>query len=79
MNARGSRWTWPECPRCGSTMGWENCNQVGCDDGETDLYDIDPLWYGPNDVEVCDWCEVKGGYWVCFEKHEDEPCRRGNR
>jgi hypothetical protein len=52
------------CPVCGTCMEWEDCWN-GCDDGYFDMYEEDPLWYDEDDVEVCDICEGRGGYWVC--------------
>jgi hypothetical protein len=25
----------------------------------------DPLWWSPNDFEICDVCKGKGGFWIC--------------
>ena len=55
------------CPICGAEKSeWEDCWQIGCEDGWiTDLYEQDPLWYDEDDVEMCDVCNGKGGWWVC--------------
>ena len=42
-----------QCARCGSEMEFELCNSCG-GDGMTEpgeLYELDPLWYSPNDVQ----------------------------
>lgn len=65
--------TEPTCTVCGAPMEWQDCWN-GCDDGYFDLYDEDPLWYDEDDVQACDICDGKGGYWVCpdAERHEKE-------
>lgn len=65
--------TEPVCTVCGAPMEWQDCWN-GCDDGYFDLYDEDPLWYDEDDVQACDICDGKGGYWVCpdAEGHEKE-------
>lgn len=48
------------CPKCGNGMvtrvcgacGGEGCTEPG------ELYEQDPLWYDPDDVEQC--CECRG-------------------
>ena len=62
------------CPVCGCEMSeWEECWQIGCDDGWiSDLYESDPLWYDEDDVEMCDVCQGKGGWWVCPNLHHPE-------
>ena len=56
------------CPRCKCCdMTWEdcwNCGGKGGRDGE-ELMEEDPLWYSPDDLEICDVCEGKGGFWIC--------------
>lgn len=65
----------PGCPVCGSDMFWERCTQVGCDDGWIDLYEDDPLWYDPGDVEACPICDGNAGWLICLdaENHPPEP------
>lgn len=46
-------------------MDWSDCANCG-GEGETELYELDPLWYDEDDVEDCDWCQGSGGYWACF-------------
>lgn len=60
----------PVCVRCGQPLEWEECFQCfgkGGWDGD-DLMAEDPLWYGPNDYEICDVCHGNGGYWFCTNK-----------
>lgn len=46
-------------------VDWVDCWN-SCDEGYiTDLYEQDPLWYYPGDVEPCDICHGKGGWRVC--------------
>lgn len=56
------------CPICGAPMEWEDC-YMGCDEGiftyEDYLQYEDPLWYDPDDFEVCDACKGRGGYLIC--------------
>lgn len=55
------------CETCGEEMQWEDCWSCGGEggrDGE-DLMMEDPMWYGPDDFEICDTCHGKGGYLVC--------------
>jgi len=40
---------WEECWSCGGT-------------GYRELYDDDPLWYDPDDIEKCDVCDGEGGW-----------------
>lgn len=51
------------CPHCGCGLVWEDCSD--CDDGYIDMYDDDPLWYEPDDVEPCSTCRGKSGWWYC--------------
>jgi hypothetical protein len=55
----------PHCQKCGCSMDWSDCANCG-GEGETELYELDPLWYDEDDVEDCDWCQGSGGYWACF-------------
>lgn len=49
------------CPRCGHyPTRYRHCCELGCDDGFIDLYDEDPLWYDPDDFEVCEACNGTG-------------------
>jgi hypothetical protein len=56
----------PTCPRCKCcSQTWQHCWN-GCDDGEIDRFDDDPLWYvGPARYQRCDICEGKGGWYDC--------------
>jgi predicted RNA-binding Zn-ribbon protein involved in translation (DUF1610 family) len=51
------------CQRCGEMKVWEDCDQ--CDDGYVEVYDEDPLWYDPGDIERCHQCNGAGGWRVC--------------
>ena len=58
------------CPDCGQDMDWIDCDLCGGEgyfDGET-LMEEDPLWYGPDDIERCEQCEGKGGWWWCSNR-----------
>lgn len=57
------------CPKCGNLMVTKECNRCG-GEGMTEpgeLYELDPLWYDPNDVERCDECRGRG-YWEWCQK-----------
>ena len=63
-------WDEPDltCPRCKCCdMIWEDCWNCGGEGGRDgdDLMSEDPLWYSPDDFEICDVCEGKGGFWIC--------------
>lgn len=57
---------YPCCGHCGGGVDWELCTAIGCEDGYIDVYEEDPLWYSPGDMEACDMCEGKGGWWICL-------------
>lgn len=50
------------CPSCGKeALRYRHCDQIGCDDGEIDMYEFDdPLWYSPGDTERCQDCGGTG-------------------
>lgn len=55
---------------CGAEMELDDCDR--CEYGFTaygELYEMDPLWYRPADIEPCESCMGAGGWWVCV----DEP------
>lgn len=54
-----------ECPKCGKLMYIQPCPVIGCDDGLIDVYDEDPLWYSPGDVEKCHECNGHGHVIWC--------------
>ncbi len=55
------------CPKHGKTGGSVYC----CDDcegeGEINMFEADPLWYGSEEDgwETCETCSGKGYWWVC--------------
>lgn len=53
------------CPRCGNLMYRQDCPVVDCDDGWIDVYEHDPLWYDPDDYEICQDCEGRGHHIWC--------------
>lgn len=53
----------PCCEHCGDALDWEDCGQ--CEDGEFDVYELDPLWYQPGDTEQCTQCGGAGGWHYC--------------
>ncbi len=55
----------PTCPVCGGDLQWEDCCEIGCEDGFHDGYEKDPLWYDEGDFVRCETCHGKGGWWVC--------------
>ena len=50
------------CPKCGhSSICWQHCSVIGCDDGWIDMYEYDdPLWYDEGDYEMCRECRGTG-------------------
>jgi hypothetical protein len=63
------------CKRCGCCSAtWIDCWQCG-GEGHTepgDLYDEDPLWYGPNDTEPCHICFGTCGWRGCLGDCDNE-------
>ena len=58
-------WEYADCPVCESSDA-KYCTCWSCGgEGGWCPYESDPLWYDPNDFEVCDICHGNGGYWVC--------------
>jgi hypothetical protein len=57
----------PPCPVCGAPQErvacWRCQGEGETEDGE--LYESDPLWYDPEDVEPCSECQGKGRWWEC--------------
>ena len=43
-------------------MEWVDCYNCGGKGFFDDLHEVDPLWYEPDDTEVCDVCKGKGGW-----------------
>jgi hypothetical protein len=59
----------PDCAVCGNATSWLpcwNCGGEGGFDGE-DLMEEDPLWYDPDEYEVCGECLGQGGWDYCTE------------
>lgn len=54
---------WPACPQCGWDLLWEDC--ADCEDGEVEVYELDPMWYEPGDTEPCAQCQGNSGWWAC--------------
>lgn len=52
------------CPICGAELEWMEC-QAGCDDGQIDGYEEDPMWYSPGETYRCSACKGKGGWLEC--------------
>jgi len=64
------------CKRCGCcSLYWEGCYNCG-GEGFRELYEDDPLWYDEDDLETCDVCNGKGGFWLCIG-HCDENGKHG--
>lgn len=60
-----------DCKDCGGSTYFTDCWQCGGEGYRDDLYEEDPMWYAPGDIETCEICEGKGGWYVC----EDKKCR----
>jgi hypothetical protein len=61
-----------QCARCGSSIHWETCGACG-GDGITapgELYQEDPLWYGPEDYEPCRQCDGEASWGICMSSRE---------
>lgn len=66
------------CPKCGNMMVSKVCNDCG-GDGHTEygeLYEMDPLWYQPGDIERCSECNGLGGWTWCQKCGWDETEKR---
>lgn len=59
------------CETCGAPLEWEPCWN-GCDDGQLNLYDEDPLFFDEDDTETCHVCRGAGGWWVCPVAYRNE-------
>jgi hypothetical protein len=66
----------PECPTCGADLEWEDCDELGCEDGEVELYDLDPLYYEPGDTQDCPSCGGTGGAYWCPLCQKPQPIVR---
>ena len=57
----------PFCKKCGSDIAWEDCENCGGSgfDGHECGEDTCCCLY-PEDNVPCDWCDGKGGHYVCF-------------
>lgn len=64
------KWLCPDCSKDGRVC----CElvKVDCEDCGGDgltpegyLYDLDPLWYDPDDTDPCGLCRGAGVRWVC--------------
>ena len=51
---------------CGSDMEWIECPDCAGEGYHDDLYEQDPTWYGPDDIEECETCQGKGGWYRCY-------------
>jgi hypothetical protein len=55
------------CPFCGhpETL-WKECDAIGCEDGDIDLADEDPINYSPGvEFETCSECHGQGHIHWC--------------
>ena len=49
------------CPKCGrSPTHYRTCQELGCNDGRINQYEEDPLWYDPDDEDMCMGCAGTG-------------------
>jgi hypothetical protein len=61
-----------QCARCGSSLEWEPCGACG-GEGITapgELYELDPLWYSPDDYSECHQCGGDAAYQFCVSSPE---------
>lgn len=56
------------CEVCGAELTWIECWKC-LGNGEFDLYEDDPIYYEPGEVETCDECGGDGGWLGCEMKH----------
>jgi predicted RNA-binding Zn-ribbon protein involved in translation (DUF1610 family) len=55
-----------ECPYCGEwEVYYQPCFGIGCDDGQIDGYDEDPLWFDEGDTYPCPTCGGNGFFRWC--------------
>lgn len=58
-------WEYAECSVCGDSMAKHvTCWNCGGEGGWR-RYEDDPLWYDPDDFEMCLTCKGVGYYEVC--------------
>lgn len=54
------------CPKCGEYEVYrQDCYVLGCDDGQIDGYDEDPMWYDEGDTYGCPECGGRGYFMWC--------------
>lgn len=56
-----------QCPYCQYDEAWQECPSCH-GSGQTEpgeLYNLDPFWYAPEQVEPCSECAGAGGWWQC--------------
>jgi hypothetical protein len=51
---------------------WVPC-YAGCDDGQFDAYEHDPINCEPGEMETCSQCKGNGGWTVCAQCNADNP------
>ena len=51
------------CPICLCELDWVDCWE--CEDGYVDLYEEDPIMFGPGEVTLCQSCHGRGGHLEC--------------
>lgn len=54
-----------ECPCCGFETAIKDCTALGCEDGTVDLYEEDPLLFGPDECASCPECSGSGVHQWC--------------
>lgn len=52
------------CCLCDSETEWRDCDQCG-GDGFIELYEDDPINFGPDELGTCPSCSGNGGDHVC--------------
>jgi hypothetical protein len=61
----------PCCPRCGSSVGWQSCDECGGTGySHHDCGEDVCVCLHPEDNVPCDCCDGRGGWWQCFAKAE---------
>lgn len=54
------------CPLCGEwNVMYQECYAVGCDEGQIDGYEEDPLWFDEGQTYSCDTCHGRGYFRWC--------------
>lgn len=67
----GREWD-AQCARCGSSLDWHQCDvcEGGGITGPGELYEQAPLWYDPEDFDLCHHCHGESSWPYCLSSRE---------